>query len=70
MDTQSWFHSQEVNVMIDSAQLVNEWKENLNHNQNTRKYGLTDQYGKLVSGKPVPEKKAIGGLSRSKGGFL
>jgi hypothetical protein len=70
MDTQSWFHSQEVNVMIDSEQLVNEWKEDLDVNQNTRKYGLTDEHGNLVTGNPVPEKKGMGGLSRSKGGFL
>ena len=70
MDTQSWFHSQEVNVMIDSRQLVKEWMENFAANQNTGKYGLTDENGKLVSGKPVPEKKGIGGISRSSGGFL
>lgn len=70
MDTQSWFHSQEVNVMVDSPQLVKEWMENFAANQNTGKYGLTDENGKLVSGKPVPEKKGIGGISRSSGGFL
>ena len=37
MDTQSWFHSQEVNVMVDSALLVNEWMENFAANQNTGK---------------------------------
>jgi hypothetical protein len=70
MDTQSWFHSQEVNVMVDSALLVNEWMENFASNQNTGKYGLTDDHGSLVSGQPVPEKKGIGGLPRSQGGFL
>jgi len=56
--------------MIDSPQLVKEWMENFEANQNTGKYGLTDENGKLVSGKPVPEKKGIGGISRSSGGFL
>jgi len=70
MDTQSWFHSQEVNVMVDSEFIVNEWMENFAANQNTGKYGLTDEQGNLVSGKPVPEKKGVGGLSRAQGGFL
>jgi len=70
MDTQSWFHSQEVNVMIDSAELIKEWKENFAANQNTGKYGLTDEHGNLVSGEPVPKKQGIGGISRSSGGFL
>lgn len=70
MDTQSWFHSQEVNVMVDSPSLVNEWMENIATNQNTGKYGLTNEHGNLVSGKPVPRKQSIGGFSRSHGGFL
>jgi hypothetical protein len=70
MDTQSWFHSQEVNVMVDSEMLVNEWMENFAANQNTRKFGLTDEHGNLVSGETMPKKQGIGGLSRSQGGFL
>lgn len=70
MDTQSWFHSQEVNVMVDSGELVKEWTENFRCNQNTGKYGLTDENGKLVSGEEVPQKHGIGGISRSQGGFL
>lgn len=38
-DTQSWFHSQEVNVLIDSRALVAEWISGINANQNTRAYG-------------------------------
>jgi len=70
MDTQSWFHSQETNVMIDSLQLIKEWKEVFAINQNTAKFGLTDEHGNLVSGEPMPVKKGIGGLKRSQGGFL
>jgi len=70
MDTQSWFHSQETNVMIDSAQLVKEWKEVFEANENTGRFGLTDEHGNLISEEPVPEKKGIGGLKRSQGGFL
>lgn len=41
-DTQSWFHSQEVNVLVDSKQLVAEWIAGINANQNTRAYGRVD----------------------------
>ena len=39
-DTQSWFHSQEINVLVDSPQLVHEWITGIDANQNTKKYGL------------------------------
>ncbi|KAI0061253.1 hypothetical protein BV25DRAFT_770703 [Artomyces pyxidatus] len=38
-DTQSWFHSQEINVMVDSPPLVGEWLRGINANQNTLRYG-------------------------------
>lgn len=41
-DTQSWFHSQEVNVMVDSKQLVAEWIKGTDANQNTSRYGQVD----------------------------
>lgn len=41
-DTQSWFHSQEVNVMIDSAMLSEKIREQIDSNQNTLYYGLVD----------------------------
>ncbi|KAH9988591.1 hypothetical protein BJV77DRAFT_1020825 [Russula vinacea] len=45
-DTQSWFHSQEVNVMVDSPELVSEWLRGINANQNTRLYGrVSDKDG-------------------------
>ncbi|PWN48535.1 hypothetical protein IE53DRAFT_381263 [Violaceomyces palustris] len=42
-DTQSWFHSQEINVMVDSAQIVSEWMKALRRNQSTHIYGKVDQ---------------------------
>lgn len=45
LDSQSWFHSQEVNVMIDSKQLVAEMMDTLMSNQNTLKYGLVSPDG-------------------------
>lgn len=39
-DTQSWFHSQEINVMVDSAEMCAEWRAGLESIQNTKLYGL------------------------------
>ncbi|KAI4121966.1 MAG: hypothetical protein LQ338_006063 [Usnochroma carphineum] len=57
-DTQSWFHSQEVNVMIDSAAICAAWEEGLRRNQNTHLYGAVskengcwrDEKGELAEG--------------------
>ncbi|KAK5704857.1 hypothetical protein LTR97_001966 [Elasticomyces elasticus] len=56
-DTQSWFHSQEVNVMIDCAIVCKAWREGIERNQNTRLFGRAredgcwyDRDGKLVEG--------------------
>ncbi|RAL61094.1 hypothetical protein DID88_010435 [Monilinia fructigena] len=38
-DTQSWFHSQEINVMIDSRTVCKGWIDGLRRNQNTHLYG-------------------------------
>lgn len=38
-DTQSWYHSQEVNVMIDSAAVCSAWRNAIDQNQNTRIFG-------------------------------
>jgi hypothetical protein len=44
-DTQSWYHSQEANVMIDSAELAHDWMTALNVNQNTAQFGSVDEDG-------------------------
>ncbi|KAK0636479.1 hypothetical protein B0T17DRAFT_605208 [Bombardia bombarda] len=38
-DTQSWFHSQEINVMLDSAHICRAWIDGIRRNQNTHVYG-------------------------------
>ena len=38
-DTQSWYHSQEINIMIDSAATCKKWREGIERNQNTRRFG-------------------------------
>ncbi|KAI3342780.1 hypothetical protein F4824DRAFT_443229 [Ustulina deusta] len=42
-DTQSWFHSQEVNLMLDSPQICRAWIDALRRNQNTGIYGAVDR---------------------------
>ncbi|KAF3931599.1 hypothetical protein ABW19_dt0210126 [Dactylella cylindrospora] len=44
-DTQSWYHSQETNVMIDSKEVVSEWLWGIRSNQNTHIWGRVDNDG-------------------------
>ena len=63
-DTQSWYHSQEANVMVDSAQLAREWLIALNINQNTGQYGAVDEDGfwRDKDGNVVQSSGGTGGL--------
>ena len=56
-DTQSWYQSQEVNVMVDSPMICRAWMEGIERNQNTRQFGKAaddgcwyDGDGKLAEG--------------------
>jgi phosphatidylserine/phosphatidylglycerophosphate/cardiolipin synthase-like enzyme len=56
-DTQTWYHSQEVNVMVDSAEVCKVWRAGIERNQNTAKYGRVaedgywhDEKGKIAKG--------------------
>ena len=49
-DTQSWFHSQELNVMIDSEVICRAWRKGLERNQNT---GIVPRSGSRSSGKAL-----------------
>ncbi|KAL6232585.1 hypothetical protein BDW75DRAFT_217392 [Aspergillus navahoensis] len=40
LDTQSYYHSQEVNLLLDSPLICRTWLDALTGNQNTAKYGL------------------------------
>ncbi|WWC89702.1 uncharacterized protein L201_004627 [Kwoniella dendrophila CBS 6074] len=63
-DTQSWFHSQEINILIDSTLIVKEWRKGIDSNQNTLHYGKVssndgiwrdDQGNPLKGEKPQPK---------------
>ncbi|CAI0654728.1 unnamed protein product [Colletotrichum noveboracense] len=42
-DTQSWFHSQEVNIMLESRDVCKVWIDGLRRNQNTHRYGALNR---------------------------
>jgi phosphatidylserine/phosphatidylglycerophosphate/cardiolipin synthase-like enzyme len=59
-DTQSWFHSMEINVMVDSPALVQEWLSGLDANQNTRMFGrVSDVDGIWRDGDEVVQASGI-----------
>ena len=45
-DTQSWCHSQEVNVLIDSKEVCETWRRGIEDNQNTRLYGKAEKFAR------------------------
>ncbi|KAJ9118674.1 hypothetical protein QFC22_003894 [Naganishia vaughanmartiniae] len=55
MDTQSWMHSQETNIMINSREVIAEMMATLYSNQNTHLYGLvgTDGIWRDAEGKDM-----------------
>lgn len=44
-DTQSWYHSQEINILVDSAELCRKWREGIERNQNTARFGMAGKDG-------------------------
>jgi hypothetical protein len=44
-DSQSWFHSQEANIMCDSEIICKDWLDAIYSNQNTHIYGKVDEDG-------------------------
>ena len=57
MLSSQWFHSQEINVMIDSPTICAAWREGIERNQSTAQYGRSrddgcfyDKDGKLAAG--------------------
>ncbi|CAM6118643.1 unnamed protein product [Calypogeia fissa] len=44
-DTQSWYHSQEINIMLDSEEVCRKWRESIERNQNTKRFGVAAEDG-------------------------
>ena len=72
-DTQSWYHSQEINVMIDSPEICRKWREGIERNQSTSRFGMAgiddgvwrDREGKEAEGslgKPTPPMSWVKGV--------
>ncbi|KAM0747598.1 hypothetical protein T439DRAFT_366513 [Meredithblackwellia eburnea MCA 4105] len=55
-DVQSWYHSQEINVLIDSPSVCQEWMKAIDSNQNSLLHGELDKDGiwRDEDGKPLP----------------
>lgn len=81
-DTQSWFHSQEVNIMVDSPLVCQVWQKGIDRIQNTGIYGMGceadglwyDQDGKQAphaigrdAGKWSWGKGVVGAIQRARG---
>jgi phosphatidylserine/phosphatidylglycerophosphate/cardiolipin synthase-like enzyme len=62
-DTQSWYHSQEINVMIESEATCRKWRDGVERNQNTGKYGKGSQEDGVW--RDVDEKEAEGATKKS-----
>ncbi|CEQ39639.1 SPOSA6832_01187, partial [Sporobolomyces salmonicolor] len=62
LDSQSFWHSQEANILIDSPQIVSDWMAQLRTNQSTHKYGRVDTDGiwrDPVTGEELEEGKTV-----------
>lgn len=70
-DTQSWYHSQETNVMIDSELVVGQWLAGIRQNQNTHLFGKVDKDGPDAGCWKDPEtgKQAEGAIGVDPGRF-
>lgn len=66
-DTQTWYHSQEINIMIDSKEVVTKWIEGIDRNQNTRVYGEASQEDGIWRDKDG--KEAEGAIGKDAGKF-
>ncbi|CAG8237011.1 unnamed protein product [Penicillium nalgiovense] len=68
LDTQSFFHSQEVNVLIDSKLVCRAWTELINRNQNTAKYGAASTKDGCWHD-PETDKTPVGSMGPTRGRF-
>ncbi|OJD33510.1 iq calmodulin-binding motif protein [Diplodia corticola] len=62
-DTQSWYHSQEVNILLDSPEICADWAAGLRRNQNTHIYGAVSQEDGIWRDKDGNEAKGAIGIN-------
>ncbi|KAG9024764.1 hypothetical protein FRB95_011127 [Tulasnella sp. JGI-2019a] len=60
-DTQSWFHSMEINILIDSELIVRSWRDLIERNQNTGVAGRVGEDGiwRDQQGQVMPDSSGI-----------
>ena len=68
-DTQSWYHSQEINVLIDSEEICRKWREGIERNQNTAKFGMAAEDGIWRDAEGNPGKGYMGNPGKVEGLF-
>jgi hypothetical protein len=70
-DTQSYFHSQEINIMLDSELVCKAWMDGIMRNQNTHIYGKVLKEGPEAGCWVDPEtgKQAEGAIGVDAGKF-
>ncbi|KID74212.1 uncharacterized protein G6M90_00g081670 [Metarhizium brunneum] len=66
-DTQSWFHSQEVNIMVDSRDVCGEWMRGIDRNQNTNVFGRVADDGIWRDKDGLPGKGYMGNPGKVQG---
>jgi len=65
-DTQSWYHSQEVNIMFDSKEVCAVWIDGLRRNQNTHLYGMVSPVDGIWRDKDGNQAKDVIGIDPGK----
>ncbi|KAH7082549.1 hypothetical protein BKA63DRAFT_560768 [Paraphoma chrysanthemicola] len=67
-DTQSWCHSMEVNVMVDSRAICEAWLQAIDQNQNTALYGRASDVDGIWRS-PTTNQEAEGAIGKDPGRF-
>lgn len=60
-DTQSWFHSMEVNIMIDSYEICRDWLDQLKRNQSKSWFASDCLYVRLMTIRYSPLRIGLAG---------
>jgi phosphatidylserine/phosphatidylglycerophosphate/cardiolipin synthase-like enzyme len=66
-DTQSWYHSQEINIMLESEEVCRKWREGIERNQNTARFGVAAEDGIWRDGEGNPGKGYMGNPGKVEG---
>jgi hypothetical protein len=68
LDTQSFYHSQEINLLLDSPLICRAWLDAIDRNENTKRHGLASKKDGFWHD-PVTGKLAEGSMGADPGMF-